>query len=314
MIKLNGMLTSAEFVQESLDLNLFFLRIMKEHSFFLEAGFVCKDKRLIARADRFRREFNKLLTEAVNLANRNVSRAVLESGEIVTDKTIRAERKTQKFTGIHFDIALTARERRLKAGAGDPALVKKVSRLNRRAIKLTRKLVKFKTLVLNKMLSCQIFTYNFPLLIRHIRREALFFIKHLERLQQRRAISTKREIIEEKLFWDRIMAEHSLFIAHLLDPTERKLIQTANAFARRFFRLRRRVLKAETHGVINCKLKVLVKKEKEATRSIRNFKNAADAGILACKIESIIIPLLADHVLREANHFLRILKQAEKKL
>lgn len=311
---MSTMLTPARFVQESLELNLFFLRIMKEHSFFLEAGFVCKDRNLIARAERFKNEFNELLTKAVKLANGNVSRAVLASGEIVTNKTRQAERKTQKLTGVHFDTALTARERRLEPGRGDPALVRQVSRLNERAINLTRRLVRFKTLVLNEMLTCEIFTYNFPLLIQHIRREALFFIKHLERLQKRRAIDTKREIIEEKAFWDRIMAEHSLFIAHLLDPTEKALIHQADAFAKEFFRLRKQVLQAQKQGIANSKLKALVQKELVATRSIAQFKNAADAAILDCKIKSIIIPLLADHVLREADHFLRILKQSKEAL
>lgn len=311
---MTGTLTSSQFVQQSLELNLFFLRIMKEHSFFLEAGFVCKDKQLIARSERFKNQFTVLLTEAVRLANGNVSRAVLTSGEVVTNKTRRAELKTQKLTGVHFDTALTARERRLMAGKGNPALAAQVSRLNKRAIILTRKLIKFKTFVLNEMLTCKIFTYNFPLLIRHIRREAIFFVKHLERLQQRRAISTRREIIEEKLFWDRIMAEHSLFIAHLLDPTERTLIHQADAFANKFFRLRRRVLNVQNEGMTNTKLRVLVQKEITATRAIAQFKNTADVAILGCKIESIIVPLLADHVLREADHFLRILKQSEESI
>ncbi|MEN6462917.1 MAG: DUF2935 domain-containing protein, partial [Syntrophomonas sp.] len=104
---MSGTLTSSQFVQQSLELNLFFLRIMKEHSFFLEAGFVCKDKQLIARSERFKNQFTVLLTEAVRLANGNVSRAVLTSGEVVTNKTRRAELKTQKLTGVHFDTALT---------------------------------------------------------------------------------------------------------------------------------------------------------------------------------------------------------------
>jgi len=37
-------LTRGEFVQQSLDLHLFFLRIMKEHSFFLQAAFLPKDR------------------------------------------------------------------------------------------------------------------------------------------------------------------------------------------------------------------------------------------------------------------------------
>ena len=40
----------------------------------------------------------------------------------------------------------------------------------------------------------------------------------------------------------------------------------------------------------------------------KEFKLAGEEGILNCKIKSIIIPLLADHILREVNHFIRIHK------
>lgn len=38
------------------------------------------------------------------------------------------------------------------------------------------------------------------------------------------------------------------------------------------------------------------------------FLEAGTVGIDECKIQSIILPLLADHVLRKANHYVRILK------
>ena len=44
------------------------------------------------------------------------------------------------------------------------------------------------------------------------------------------------------------------------------------------------------------------------TVKFRDFKVTGEEGILNCKVKSIIIPLLADHVVREANHFIRILK------
>ena len=40
------------------------------------------------------------------------------------------------------------------------------------------------------------------------------------------------------------------------------------------------------------------------TERLRDFKAAGTQGLLECKIQSIIIPLLGDHVLREANHYL----------
>ena len=44
------------------------------------------------------------------------------------------------------------------------------------------------------------------------------------------------------------------------------------------------------------------------TIQLKNFKKAGTEGIASCKIRSIILPLLADHVLREANHYIRLLE------
>ena len=49
------------------------------------------------------------------------------------------------------------------------------------------------------------------------------------------------------------------------------------------------------------------------TIEFREFKIAGEEGIIKCKIKSIIIPLLADHVVREANHFIRILRNYNNK-
>ncbi|HWJ03276.1 MAG TPA: DUF2935 domain-containing protein [Verrucomicrobiae bacterium] len=293
-----------EFVRLSLELHLFFLRIMKEHSLFLEAGFVAKNADLAKQADNFKEQFNQLLHRAVALANRNVSRVVLNSGEVVTDKTLRAELKTQELSGITIDTQLTEEELRLMPGRPDPSLESAVSELNEAAIQLTLQLIEFKTMVLDEMLQCRLFTFNFPLLIDHIRREARFFVEHLRRLQNRQLPDVIRDLIEEKAFWDRIMAEHAEFIAHLLDPTETGLINTAGEFADLFNMLERRIQRVTLTG---RGLGPLVNEEIQATRSIRNFKATATEEILACNIKSIIIPLLGDHVLREANHFLRIL-------
>ena len=75
------MLTSNEFIKQSLELHLFFARIMKEHSFFLQVAFTPRDTNFIRQADAFRMEFDKLLTEAVSLSDGVVSPLVIQSGE-----------------------------------------------------------------------------------------------------------------------------------------------------------------------------------------------------------------------------------------
>lgn len=46
----------------------------------------------------------------------------------------------------------------------------------------------------------------------------------------------------------------------------------------------------------------------KATEAIRKFKAQGTKGLVECKIKSIIIPLLGDHTLSEASHYLRLLK------
>jgi hypothetical protein len=45
----------------------------------------------------------------------------------------------------------------------------------------------------------------------------------------------------------------------------------------------------------------------EATK-LRDFKAQGTEGLLSCKIKSIMVPLLGDHVLREANHYINLLE------
>ena len=63
------MLTSAKFIQQSLELHLFFARIMKEHSFFLQIGFTPRDIKFSNKANEYRMEFDKLLGDAISLSN-----------------------------------------------------------------------------------------------------------------------------------------------------------------------------------------------------------------------------------------------------
>lgn len=50
----------------------------------------------------------------------------------------------------------------------------------------------------------------------------------------------------------------------------------------------------------------------KATKAIRDFKAQGTKGLIECKVKSIIIPLLGDHTLREANHYLRLLKSFKR--
>ena len=70
------------YVTTSLELHLFFGRIMKEHALFLRAGFTPANAVFSRQAEFYKNEFAKILRETVNLSNGVVSPDVLNSGEV----------------------------------------------------------------------------------------------------------------------------------------------------------------------------------------------------------------------------------------
>lgn len=293
------------YVSTSIETHLFFARIMKEHAFFLEAGFPCKDRRWIQRAAFFRMQFEALLRQVVRISNGMVDDRVLRSKELVTTFTRPAEERTQDLTGIPIDSRITVMEQELRAGCvrkPSKEMIAMIHRLNDRAIWLLNGLIEFKETILREVKVANLFTTNYPLLIEHILRETKLYRSTLLELKQKRRISPENLRGKEQ-FWNQIMMEHAFFIRGLLDPTEADLIEKANDFAMDY----KELLKLAKEQ--DCKAnQELTEKSLKETIKYREFKTAGTEGILRCKIASIILPLLADHVLREANHYIRILE------
>lgn len=293
-----------KFVVLSLELHLFFARIMKEHSFFLKAGFTPANASCAKEAEFFKQEFEKLLLHAVSLSNGVISHKVLHSGEIVTEFTACAEQQTQRFTGICINDEITAKELRLCCGEDvcvSSELCQKVKNLNQTSIRLLDSLIGFKEKILNNVLCCQIFTMNYPLLLEHIIREAKLYRTYVCNFENGMDFDCQ-SMKQIEQFWNQIMMEHALFIRGLLDPCENKLIEASDSFANDYARLLSE--SKRMHEKTMTRSGPL-----EETIKFRDFKKTATEGIEDCKIRSIILPLLADHVLREANHYIRLLKE-----
>lgn len=299
------------YVRQSLELHLFFSRIMKEHSFFLQLGFMPRDISFTQRANELRMGFDELLRDVVLLSDGIVSNNALRSGEVITPFTLEAEKLSEFYTGIDIPTDITRAEAELVGaynGTSKGLLRDNVSRINSRAIRLISELIVFKATVLEMQNRCEMFTVNYPLLIEHILREARLYLELVRKLQRQGFIDLKRDVLEQEAFWNRIMAEHSKFIRGLLDPTERELFAIANDFANEFDQLEREAIAAIDRMIPGEKV---TEDSLIATEAIRDFKAQATEGLLSCNIRSIIIPLLGDHVLREANHFLRLLRMFE---
>ncbi len=295
-----------KYVTASLETHLFFGRIMKEHALFLLVAFPTGEAGYRNKADWYRNEFEKILRQTVCLADGMVGEDVLCSGEVFTEFTVMAEQQTGRLTKVPIDFWITQAEKRLRAGCAecmDGRMGQQVRQLNQRVLQLLNGLIMFKEQILQEVLSCRLFTANYPLLIEHIIREAKLYQQTIAALEEGTCVLSGNRAGTER-FWNQIMMEHALFIRGMLDPTECELMETADTFAGDYCRL------IEEARQQDCRtMNTLTRRTLETTERYRDFKAAGAKGIAGCDIRSVILPLLADHVLREANHYLRILKQ-----
>lgn len=294
-------MNNSDYIESSLELHLFFDRIMKEHSFFIEVAFTEKNDNLKKVARNFQMAFSNILNRIINLANGNINTNTLMTNDIVTNNTLNAERKTSELSGVNIDQNLTIKEMNLKPGniSVSEMLLNNIHTINRETLSLIEQLIQFKTDILNQVLNCKMFTTNYPLLIQHITNEARMYQDLLSKIENREQI-TNEYLYKQELFWNNIMKEHAEFIRGLLDPTEKNLIVTANDFADKY----EAILNSQ-----NLNLNRLTDASLKETIDFRNFKVVGEEAILNCKLKSIVIPLLADHIVREANHFIKLLRR-----
>jgi len=176
----------------------------------------------------------------------------------------------------------------------------------------------FKRKVLGLIVTCQLpGANNFPLLVDHVSREANYFRNRLAELNTGNLEPLPDAIIDENVFFLRIMADHAKFISHLLDPSERKLVEQANHFSEEFDQLLFQARDLDSMRPQSQTVPLLdqfLDQNRVSVKSLRDFKKTARDLIEACRIKSIIHPLLADHVFREAEHFLVIIDMFDESL
>jgi hypothetical protein len=155
---------------------------------------------------------------------------------------------------------------------------------NQSTIDHVRQFVDFKHRMRDEQAAGRLKSLVWPTFFDHTAREGEYFAARLARLSSGDVSIDATKAVE---FWTLNMGEHADFIAHLLDPAERELIDKAMNASKDFHKL---------HGMPNAPRDKAI----AGVEDILDFKEAAEKGIETGKIKSIIHPTLADHVRREA--------------
>jgi len=179
--------------------------------------------------------------------------------------------------------------------------------LLRDLIDAVKRIIDFKARLLRLIIQCKKEPgSNYPLLLDHIRREAMRFLDLLETRIPGKVLDL---LLQQEVFWLRIMKEHIEFVIQLLDPSERELIRQAVQFRETFSRLLETARDLLSMNEVNPKdFNTVIRFTQDVIRSttqLRDFKAAAFELATLCQLLSIVsTPLLLDHIRREADKFL----------
>jgi Domain of unknown function (DUF2935) len=194
---------------------------------------------------------------------------------------------TQRAQVMQFQNDFNARLNAVRSGGADRA---NLAAFNRPTIELVRRFLDAKRMMEKEQEAGRLKSLAWPTFFEHVALEGERFANRLEKFSQGRVEMDRSEVVN---FWSRIMADHADFIAHLLDPEEKALVQKAMQTSTAW-----RGLKGGSKGKVD-----------DTLDSFIAFKKTAGAGVESGQIKSIIHPLLADHVLREALKFSDELKR-----
>lgn len=294
------MLSTEDYIRLSIQYNLFWIRIMKEHAVFIEATMPPPGRQYANQAGRFKQNYDRLMRLTIRLSNGIIQADALHSGQFYTQYTIEAEQQAQISTGINIDTNLTRMEQNIEPYnpnyAVNTYMEQSISALNENLLSLTNSFVRFKAELLELRTTCGLFTMMYTADIEHVLLEAQRYQKILVGLQNRVDVNPEDDIN----FWTQNMAGHAKVMRGELDPTQGVFINQANAFANTFD-----TLANEETSVCNTPTEGTLLAE---TEDIAEFKAMITQGIIDCKVQAIMLALYTDHLLREANHFIWLLK------
>lgn len=177
-----------------------------------------------------------------------------------------------------------------------------------------KEFIRFKSLLLGMSMTNKLGSALPPLFFDHIIREAEYFMALLEKIRAGKKLAVVKA--GEADFWLRIMADHTKFIGSRLDPSERSLRGVAERYEAEFDDLslqsRDYVSIFEHKSMDLPAFNRFLQDSRAATMRLRDFQKATYDMIITNRMLSTIPATLADHVRREAEHFLLVLAMIEK--
>ncbi|MDR1702781.1 MAG: DUF2935 domain-containing protein [Sporomusaceae bacterium] len=171
--------------------------------------------------------------------------------------------------------------------------------------------IRYKRHLLSLALTGRLFIY--PFFLDHLVREAEYFLALLSKLRSR---NLEMIHVLETDFWLRVMSDHTHLLKLFVDPAEKGLATLLNDYVGEFDSLAQEA-RIFTSMFYNQPTQFPVferflKDSRSAAVRLRDFKKIFAEMVGANRVITTASELLADHMRREADHFLLVITMMEK--
>lgn len=300
------MLNDIEFIEDSIGINLFYLRNLRDFCLNIYLSLPENYKYYKTSIENIRKQTEILGRELVNSSNGKLSEKILTSGVFFTEYTLDTEKLTEKLFDINLSTDITKAEKLLTPGILNEVnkdLVLKFENINNKALELSTSFSQIAFQIYNEMKQNEIFSYIFPNIFEFMLYQDALFINELYRIQNK--IKTNpSEIVSSEFSRNNAMETIAVFINKVVNPSELKIVNKSQEFINRF-RQMATLYKATQLTPQNQLL--MTNNEISLVTEFKTFMKECIDKLLSKQAYFITPPLFLDTLYTEINYFIYIL-------
>lgn len=307
------MLDDISFVGQSVNINLYFLRTLREFCATIQLASLEGNSEYSDRALSIASRCEELGRMLVKYSNGNVSQEALDYQIFVTEFTLPIEELTEKLFSIKIATDITKEELNLTAGnltVPSSEFVNNIMKFNEEAVVICDDLRELCVEIFVRQRSNNLFLYIYPSLLLFMIREIDIYKLELERLINR-SIVDPIYASDIELLYNLVMQAIAGFLGGLIDPYNQEEVKIFNDFNNKF---KEQVKLYRTVSITPNNQKELIEESIKLVDEFHEFMRSIIQMVLDSKINFIIEPLFLDNMYTEINYFRYLLSQDFEKV
>ena len=304
----DNMLKEQDFLEQSLNSNLFYLRTLRDFCINIQLSFYGNSE-YIGRASSLAKQSQDLGRELITYTNGIIPKDAKEYQLYYTDYTLATEKLTEELFNLNLATDITENISNLTVGTNQaPTLenIKKIEDFNKKALTIATEFVDLAEEIRKKLLNNELFSYSYPLLYDYMIRTINIYKAELVRLEEK-IVKDPILVVDTEYDYNITVYEIISFLRGLINPNAARYILELNKLLNEEYP---KLLDNYNNLPLSPENQLMLSEESlRLLRKTRILIKDMLKDLLDANLYFIIEPLAIDNFYRNTNYFLYIIDQ-----